>query len=190
MGKERRTLHQTSPWIVHIAPCFIDVPTGGLQARHMLKCVTPCRLVAEPASRNTDGSPHSPASSPMAMRAGQVQELDGSPLPLTLAPHALPRLIATSLHRKLVAHRYMPGEELLSAASCTASPAGRLCALGAGRVHSRPDAVPERRAAVPGAEAHDDSDARAPTRAKDDPLHYPAGRVQPFGGAEDAKPAG
>ena len=64
-----RTLHQTS-WIVHIAPCFIDVPTGGLQAR-MLKCVTPCRLVAEPASRNADGSPHSPVA--MAMRAGQVQ---------------------------------------------------------------------------------------------------------------------
>ena len=56
LGKERRTLHQQSPWIVHLAPCMIEVPTGGAQAKHELQMLTESRVACQPKPSALEGS--------------------------------------------------------------------------------------------------------------------------------------
>ena len=123
IGKERRTLHQTSQWIVHLAPCVISAPTGGLDAKHLLKCITSVRLCGEPRSLRHHGESsaasfvvggESRPASPMAVRSasGSVSDLEGAPLPLLTSPHTLNAELAQSLLKKLVMQRYQPGDVL------------------------------------------------------------------------------
>jgi hypothetical protein len=113
-GKERRTLHQTSPWIVHIAPCLIDAPPGGVQGRHLLQCLTPCRLCLEPRPAESRSlQPHDPST-------GEALA-EGSPLPMAVAPLELDKKVMSALMRKLTVHRYQPGDTLLDAGTLTGS---------------------------------------------------------------------
>jgi len=109
LGKERRTLHQTSPWIVHIAPCLIDAPPGGVQGRHLLQCLTPCRLCLEPRGLQ-----------PNDLSTGEALA-EGSPLPMAIAPLELNKELMKALMRKLSRHTYQPGDTLLDAGTLTGS---------------------------------------------------------------------
>ena len=110
-GKERRSLHQTSPWIVHIAPCLIEVPAGGSQAKHELQCLSSCRLACQPKPAAVE-----PAPSPAHHVHGHV-EIDGAPLPSLTSPHELRPALVASMLKKLTAVRFQPGEVILDAAS-------------------------------------------------------------------------
>jgi len=111
---ERRSLHQASPWIVHIAPCLIDVPTGGSHAKHELQFLSPtCRLCVQPES-----SRDSSASGMMVVGA-TGEQLDGAAFGLVSSPHELRPAIGTSLLKKMTTVRYLPGDTLIDSRTGT-----------------------------------------------------------------------
>jgi len=105
LGKERRSLHQSSPWVVHLAPCIIDVPTGGVLAKHELQCITSCRLAIEPSKKGSDSGSFGETTA-----SRHHVELEGAPLPLVSSPHELRPTLVNSLLKKLSWVRYQPGE--------------------------------------------------------------------------------
>ena len=96
LGKERRTLHQTSPWVVHLAPCIVEVPCGSALAKHELQCITPCRMALQKTSESSHSSWRGHA------------DMDGAPLPLVCTPHELRPTLVASLIKKLVPKRFQP----------------------------------------------------------------------------------
>ena len=139
LGRERRLLHQTSPWIVHLAPCLIDVPTGGALARHHIQMLAPCRMCTEPrhaahsmtlthhghvdkhdwgmgeaapATSNNHHANHITRANP-----SHLEVLEGAPLPLVCVPHRLGTSLAASMTKKLTTHRFAPGEQILTTPS-------------------------------------------------------------------------
>ncbi len=110
LHNQRRLIHQDSQWIVHIAPCIIDVPTGGAQAKHELTfLVDDCRLCVQPDSaRDSHGAD---AADARTRAAGG--ELDGEPLQFMTSPHPLERDLRKDMLKKLARSIYQPGETLV-----------------------------------------------------------------------------
>lgn len=117
LGGERRSLHQSSPWIVHLAPCIIQVPTGGLQAKHVLQVVSTSRICIDPDKTSPSSPVLGAGARGIHMANGAIDTLDGAPLQLFSTPNALKPALVGSLMKKLSAQRFNPDEELLSSAS-------------------------------------------------------------------------
>lgn len=125
IGRERRSLLLGSRWIVHMAPCLLAAPPGGLEAGVQLMCLNGCRIAEHPAV-NSMGSQGGNAAAHWrnaikALRASAnsraeptgLLHLDGAnALPLLNWPRQIRPAVVKYVMGELLHRSYMPGEQI------------------------------------------------------------------------------